>query len=165
MRSVALVCALLVGRAAAADPPSRLPFRTFGSDQGLENLSVVQITQTDDGLMWFATEDGLYSYDGARFHRFDSRDGLPSNWIYALQPVRDGLWVGTDRGLVRLDRGRVISAGGAAIGSEAVNAMAAGPDGRLWVATDIGLFHQAGDELELVPGWPGGSSTAVWVSG
>ncbi|MEO8702769.1 MAG: two-component regulator propeller domain-containing protein [Kofleriaceae bacterium] len=104
MRSVVPVCALLLARAAAADPAGRLPFRSFGSEQGLDNLSIIQITQTADGLMWFATEDGLYSYDGARFHRFDSRDGLPSNGIYTLLPTPEGLWVGTAKGLVRLDR-------------------------------------------------------------
>jgi PAS domain S-box-containing protein len=163
MRSLVLVCVLLLVRAAAADPPGRLPFRSFGSEQGLENLSISQITQTADGLMWFATEDGLYSYDGARFQRFDTHDGLPSNGIYVLLPTAKGLWVGTAKGLVHLDQGRATNEGVSVVGQEGINALAIGPDGTLWVATDSGLFHQVGKELALADGWPGGSSNAVWV--
>jgi PAS domain S-box-containing protein len=163
MRSVVLVCVLLLARAAAAEPVGRLPFRSFGSEQGLENLSISQITQTADGLMWFATEDGLYSYDGARFERFDNQNGLPSNGIYVLSPTPGGLWVGTAKGLRRLVHGRATSEGISVVASEPTNAVASGPDGTLWAATNSGLFHQAGSELALVEGWPGGSSNAIWV--
>ncbi|MEJ7598744.1 MAG: ATP-binding protein [Kofleriaceae bacterium] len=105
----------------------------------------------------------MYSYDGARFQRFDSRDGLPSNGIYALLPTPEGLWVGTAEGLVRLDHGRATNEGVSLVAAEATNALTTGPDGTLWVATDSGLFHQVGTQLALAAGWPGGSSNAVWI--
>ncbi|MDB4961347.1 MAG: Sensor protein [Myxococcales bacterium] len=158
-----LACAIALPALAAADPPGRYSFRSYGSDQGLENLSINQVSQTRDGLLWVATEDGLYSYDGHRFERLDVTAGLPSNEILSVLPSARGLWVGTARGLAIVEHGRV-QAFGPASGApmDQIHALALAPDGRLWAATDVGLFHQAGDRFVLASGWRG-ASFAVWV--
>ena len=52
-------------------------FRHFGPDDGL-NTAVTQIGQDRTGFLWVGSGDGLFRYDGARFQRFGTDDGLPS---------------------------------------------------------------------------------------
>ncbi len=52
-----------------------------------------------DGTLWVAASDGLRRYDGYRWERFDSSDGLPSDYVRCVCVLEDGtLWVGTDKG-------------------------------------------------------------------
>jgi len=56
-----------------------------------------------DGRAWAGTDAGglwRQTRDGARFERV--RVPLPSTRVTALLPDAEGLWVGTDQGLVRL---------------------------------------------------------------
>nr|MBA3822141.1 hypothetical protein [Deltaproteobacteria bacterium] len=160
----ALVISLLLTTASSAEPASQYAFRRYGVAQGLANLSINQVSQSSDGLIWVGTEDGLYRHDGARFVRFGVADGLPSSAVTALLPGAHGLWVGTANGLAAVEDARVTTTAlTRSLPAGLVNALAAGPDGTLWVATDSGLFHEVGPRFELVPGWPGGPSAAVWV--
>lgn len=66
------------------------------------------ITQTADGYMWIATENGLVRFDGVHFTPWSSPDGskLPSSNIRNLLSARDGtLWVATAAGLSRWHNG------------------------------------------------------------
>lgn len=67
------------------------------------------ITQTTDGYIWVATSNGIFRFDGEHFIQWVPSIGLPlpssSTW-YSFG-ARDGsLYVGTDRGLVRILKGR-----------------------------------------------------------
>ncbi len=162
---VAVAVALAASASATyADPVSRASFRSFGLESGLQNLSINQVTQSQDGLIWLATEDGLYRYDGLRFQRFGVAEGLPSNHITALLPAVDGLWVGTTVGVAHLRGGRMstfqIPAGNPAL---SVNALALDAGGTLWLATAGGLLQQRADGFAIAPGWPGGASSTVWI--
>ncbi len=51
------VCATIL-----ALPPQYYSF--FNLNNAAQNICVRDITQSEDGMMWFAAEGGLYSYDG-----------------------------------------------------------------------------------------------------
>lgn len=53
------------------------------------------VAQTDDGLLWFGTPDGLYRFDGEKFARVDQVYGhrLKSNLINVARAVKGGLMV------------------------------------------------------------------------
>src|SRR3569623_3773952 len=127
---------------AGADPTSHFAFRSFGSENGLSTLSIIAAAQTSDGLLWLGTEDGLFVFDGAHFHRLGIAEGLPSSWIFSLLADDRGVWVGTASGVRHVARDHVeplIQVGG---GSAArINALAAGPDHSVLAATDLGLFE------------------------
>ncbi len=57
------------------------------------------------GIVWLgSTGEGLVSFDGLKWTRYDTLDGLPSNYIYALALNSTGrLWAGTIKGAVRFD--------------------------------------------------------------
>src|SRR5213082_1968210 len=151
---IAVFALLHALQAAPVEPPGRFAFRSYGSEQGLENLSVVSILQDGEGYLWVATEDGLYRYDGDRFHRFGAEDGLPSNEITSLALASDGrLSVGTFRGLARFRDGRFHALQGPAV---QITALAAAPGGALWVATGNELLVEQQGSFVPAPGWSAG---------
>lgn len=97
LRSITfLVCVLLFPQFAAAES---LRFKTLNSSNGLPQNTVRAITQDQNGLMWFATEDGVARYDGQnlKVYRHDPRAEYPlkENVINRFLSVGQQLWMGT----------------------------------------------------------------------
>ena len=65
-----LLALLAIGVLAAAPPPWVV--RTWQSDEGLPDNTVVGIEQTPDGFLWVATKTGLLRFDGVRFQPFQA---------------------------------------------------------------------------------------------
>lgn len=54
------------------------------------------------GFLWVGTENGLFRYEGRKFHAYDRKDGLPSTSVSTLAESPDGvLWAGFQPGLAR----------------------------------------------------------------
>lgn len=102
------LAAILLGDVSA--PAATAPrFDSWTTENGLPQNSILDIVQTRDGYMWFATEGGLARFDGVRFVVFDSSTpGMKSQRIAALHESRDGtLWAATRDGmLIRYRDGR-----------------------------------------------------------
>jgi diguanylate cyclase (GGDEF)-like protein/PAS domain S-box-containing protein len=116
----ALACVLLwfagVATAAQAPPATWQAYqRTFyfqqlDSAHGLAQNSASVVFQDHRGFMWFATQGGLFRYDGYKLTRYthdpDQDDSLPGGFpVSSLADGPDGkLWVGSSSGgLVLLD--------------------------------------------------------------
>ena len=91
-----------------------LSFQSYTSAQGLLQNSVYSIAETDDGFMWFGTQDGLNRFDGKNFiqvraskqyssHTSGEATGF-SKMITALGADSNWLWVGTTSELIIYDR-------------------------------------------------------------
>ncbi|MFG6460459.1 two-component regulator propeller domain-containing protein [Roseateles sp. DXS20W] len=103
--------------------------------------SVQRLARAHDGRIWVGLLAGLDRLDPTtgRFEHFraGAGSGLPDNHIGALLVDRDGdLWAGTWHGLARLRAGAQRFEPVA--GDWAVNALAQGSDGRIWVGTRDG---------------------------
>ncbi|HWG66225.1 MAG TPA: EAL domain-containing protein, partial [Rhodanobacteraceae bacterium] len=88
-------------------------FQQLDDRDGLTQNSVALIFQDHTGFMWFATQGGLFRYDGYRLDRYthdpNRADSLPEDYkVTALANAGDGrLWVGsTSGGLILFDPGR-----------------------------------------------------------
>ena len=68
---------------------------TYTVRDGLAANTISGFTQTDDGLMWFSTWNGLCFFDGYRFTAFRNTPGidetLTTNRILSCKPGADGL--------------------------------------------------------------------------
>ncbi|HLZ97463.1 MAG TPA: ATP-binding protein [Steroidobacteraceae bacterium] len=88
------------------DPESG-KFANFAAGQaGLSSIIVNAIVRGRGGAMLFGTDVGVDAYDPAsgRFTAYTVREGMPSNYVMALEADLDGnIWAGTDRGLARID--------------------------------------------------------------
>ena len=80
----------------------------WGQQDGLPQDTVKSITQTADGYLWVATDEGLARFDGFEFTVFSKpAANLPANSITALAASPDGaLWIGTANGLGEYTGGR-----------------------------------------------------------
>ena len=72
--------------------------------QGLSNNYVVSIAQDKQGVMWFATEEGLNKFDGINFTAYYKEDnnsiqGISGNELNCIldDPKDSVLWIGTQR--------------------------------------------------------------------
>ena len=53
-----------------------LRFKLLNSSDGLPQNSIRAITQDKNGLMWFATEDGIARYDGQNIKVYSHQPGV-----------------------------------------------------------------------------------------
>jgi diguanylate cyclase (GGDEF)-like protein len=127
--------------------------------QGLpdENLYSLLLTDRDRPVprLWIGTQSsGVIRRDAQRWHTIDMRQGLPHRAIRGLGVARfpDGVerrWIGTVGGSMRLEGASWVPFGPPPLARAIVNAAENGPDGSLWLATDLGLVRWRGDAIEI----------------
>ena len=84
---------------------------------------------------------GLLRYRDGRFEKIEGNLGLPTNRIRALLTDSRGvLWIGADKGLARLDRGRATTVFAGAWEAN-VHVLLEYPAGTIWVGANNGLHR------------------------
>lgn len=159
---------LVTGMAAAfaAPPPSMQPAaassRAVPWRADLQNTgwtrkdgapsNVFSMAQADDGLLWFAATDGLYSFDGARFvrHRAIGGQALHSPATNAVITVGKAIWVGYQfGGISRFESGTVRHYVGKDGPQGAIHHFITLPDHSLWATGSRGLYRFDGERWRL----------------
>jgi diguanylate cyclase (GGDEF)-like protein len=109
---------------------------SLGSDR------IREILWTDEGMFIGTAGGGLLRISGETVTRYTTRDGLPSDRIWAIEPDgQGGLWVATHGGgAVRWRGGRVQERVSTREGlpNDFVRALLRDDDGTLWIGTDGG---------------------------
>jgi len=149
-----------------------------------ELSNVNDILQDRAGFIWFASQNGLFRYDGYELDSFESDPadpaGLPSNWVTSLaEDHRGGIWIGLKNGgLCRLGLDRA----GLACYSpslpeldvlSSVRTLHVAEDGTLWAGLDSGglVCFREGEPSYIIPDdgepgrLPGGPVTATFSVG
>lgn len=66
----------------------------YDTKDGLAGSTVYDITQDQDGFLWFATESGVSRYDGSHFRNFTTADGLPETEVLRVFADKQGrVWI------------------------------------------------------------------------
>jgi len=131
------------------------------------------LAQGADGVLWIASERGLFQFDGVRFDRFEPPPGqaLPPRGAHILLALPDtSLWIGHfTSGVTVLHRGRVVSYDAPdGLPAGTVTAIARDSAGTMWVSTTRGLARLRGsrwEELGPAAGYPGGYTEPILVDG
>jgi signal transduction histidine kinase/sugar lactone lactonase YvrE len=139
-----------------------LPIEVFGTDEGLAQ-SVNCVVEGSRGLLWFGTDDGLFSFDGQRFVQWGAQQGLTRSVNDILEWQGKELWLATAQGVVRLDHHQTVAPEqarfkvlfpGESSQSRNVRTLHRDRSGRLWIGTADGLFvmseEQGSNELQRV---------------
>lgn len=105
IRQITLILLLLLQCVCEAqDRGPLIKFRNLSIEDGLSMSTVMDICQTKDGYIWFATPDGLNRYDGYDFKIFKSNPNTSSisdNYITRLLSLPDGsLLIGSNSGSI-----------------------------------------------------------------
>jgi ligand-binding sensor domain-containing protein/two-component sensor histidine kinase len=78
-------------------------YQHYGPEDGLNNTNVCAIRQSGDGLMYFATQNGIYTYDGYNFIKIQARN-LKSNFIRNIGFHDGNLLISNEEGVLQLDK-------------------------------------------------------------
>ena len=101
--------------------------------------------------LWLSTHDGVYklpasfekifSGNHTDFISYTTLYGLPSNFVNSLVLIKDSLWIGTDKGLIRMRGGEIKKVQPLHYnGKLKIRAMTSSGD-ILWVGTNNGLYY------------------------
>ena len=83
----------------------KLLFQHLGTDRGLIQSDVTQITQDKKGNIWIGTNAGISVYDGKKFTNYDDLRILHSLMINKIVCDQKGvIWIATDNGIVKFDK-------------------------------------------------------------
>lgn len=123
--------------------------RVYTTRDGLSSDTVLSLYWSQPtGRLWVGTEDGALNWlEGDRFRRLPLRPGSRPAKIYEQQ---DGvMWVGTTKGLFRIENGAVARVYTTANGlpSNVILAIGQDSDGSLWLGTGNGLSHYQNDRF------------------
>src|SRR6478735_3318797 len=61
-----------------------LPIRSYSIQNGLPESRVYAIYLDRSGYLWTGTQSGVCSFDGLKFHIYDSLSGLPDNHVTSI---------------------------------------------------------------------------------
>lgn len=129
-------------------------FKNLNTEDGLSSDIIYDIIQDSTGIMWFATDNGLTSFDGSRFniYRHNPEDSLSlsDNTVTSLTiDIDNNLWVGTSIGLNIFDRKnnsfiRYYSEKGNdnSIANNFIKALYADKEGYLWIEAAGGVLSR-----------------------
>ncbi len=71
---------------------------------GLEEGDVQALQVDENGTVWIATNVGLMFGNGKTFRHLRKIDGLPSERIHDVQPMKGGAWISTRNGLAFIEK-------------------------------------------------------------
>lgn len=113
---------------------------TFSVEEGLPNSRVWTSLLDSKGRMWFGTSGGLALWTGSGFKTYHVADGLPHKQVLSMYEDKDGLCVGTARGLCMLNEGTGEFERNPEIPKHKVRSMEMDASGQLWVGTNGGVY-------------------------
>ncbi|WP_219008467.1 ligand-binding sensor domain-containing protein [Aquimarina litoralis] len=71
-------------------------YQNFTTNNGLSSSEVYDIVQDQKGILWFATDRGLTSYDGYEFQKYTLKEGLTDIVIFNFYEQPNGIiWCST----------------------------------------------------------------------
>ena len=86
---------------------------SYGRDEGFTYGFTTEVLCEDgQGLLWIGTRENLQTWDGKKFTRYVTRDGLSNNRINAIcRGAGTDMWIATDGGLTRWHEGKLENLG------------------------------------------------------
>lgn len=163
----------------APAPTGGYSIRTWQTDDGLPQNTVVAAVQTREGYLWFGTYGGLARFDGQSFRVFNASNtpGLEDGHISCLFEDAGGtLWIGHATGVItRYRQGRFESlAPRPGLTRGKVIGLGADEDGRIWAEHENGSIEGLNDstllpslipdELPGIMSWNRNARGNIWLS-
>ncbi|MEM9679237.1 MAG: two-component regulator propeller domain-containing protein, partial [Bacteroidota bacterium] len=120
----------------------------YADDNGLPSRIVRDVIQDQEGFLWVAGNNGLYKFDGQKFHPYYSSlkdsTGLRDNKITAILSASDKrLWIGTPKGLHVMEGGTIkyfTLSKAQKENQKYIRSLMEDDNGNIWVGTYEGLF-------------------------
>ncbi|XOV72906.1 MAG: two-component regulator propeller domain-containing protein [Verrucomicrobiota bacterium] len=143
-------------------------FEVFTVDTPSVNEKITSIAETRDGTLWFASKSGLFRLGETQLISVVLQGAFSDASMEALQADEEILWVGTDKGLVKIHQGtqRFFTMDHGLPHNKVLD-LALDSDRRLWIGTQKGAAYFEGGQLNSFGehgGLGGVTVTAVHIS-
>jgi signal transduction histidine kinase/ligand-binding sensor domain-containing protein/AraC-like DNA-binding protein len=131
-------------------------FRNYTVTDGLCSNTIWDITQDEEGYMWFGTKYGLNRFDGYEFKSFQYHEKLPgslgNNFIRKIFSYNaTTFWIGTDEGLYIFNLKNQKFSLFKPLGKQFINDIVRTKSGDIWIATKTnGLYQYIPQEKHLI---------------
>ncbi|MES2593590.1 MAG: two-component regulator propeller domain-containing protein [Bacteroidota bacterium] len=101
-----------VSRCKYTEEGEKILFTNYSAEQGFKTEgSVWDFMEDKNGSLWFATNNGVYKYDGKTFINYTTHQGLADNKVWCITEDKNGfIWFGTDEGGLSRYDGNVVDA-------------------------------------------------------
>ncbi len=119
-------------------------FTLFGNNTGLSSNGILSLHRDSNNVLWFGTVDGMESYDGQRFRKYQLPKEYENNniWNITSLPNGDKLVGMPDNSLMRFDGNSFTNFSESyGLGSLFVYDMYLESEEVLWIATANGLYR------------------------
>ncbi|MFC2138718.1 SpoIIE family protein phosphatase, partial [Bacteroidota bacterium] len=134
------------------------------------------ITQTFDGSIWFATENGLFRYLNdsiIRYYKESNENSITSNRIFSLADDKDkNIWIGTEKGLDKINvstneiiqYNKTSSDSKLKLSDERIYSLLYDTLNILWIGTSNGLnkLNLNTDKLEVITEFDGLANNVIY---
>jgi ligand-binding sensor domain-containing protein/signal transduction histidine kinase len=110
----------------------------YAQKQGfLTGLATVAFYEDPNHILWIGTRNGLQMWNGSKFTRFTTRDGLCNNYVNAIcGGAGDDVWIGTGTGLSLWHNGKFVNLPDKDVRyHELVLSLYRDPENTLWIGT------------------------------
>lgn len=102
--NILLLLLFILSHTQKAYSDNKLFFSQIGIEEGLSQLSVLNMFQDSEGYIWYGTRNGVTRYDGYEMkiyqHEVNNPFSLTDNSIKCIAEDKDGnIWIGTANGL------------------------------------------------------------------
>lgn len=96
----------------------------------------------DDNYLVVATTDGLYSYNGETWKTFGEKDGLTSENFYKLSETKNGIYISSDKALLKFLRNKLMVIGqNGNLPSGEIKALSSNSDNDIYAIVDNDLYR------------------------
>ena len=107
---------------------------------------ITSLCRTSAGTLWVGMTQGLLERRDGRFTSVGNLDGKPDPFVNAIAPERgghDGVWVGTNRGVVLLNAAGVeVITRSDGLSRDVVRSLLEDSDGNVWIGTSGGGLNR-----------------------
>ncbi len=117
---------------------------------GMGSNRVRDVLEDQEGIIWFATRDGLTKLEDGNFRTFTTRHGLPDNRLRDLALTTDGvLWIASRGGLCAIndEEFRCFTEEDGLINNR-VQSISVDEKNNLWLGTEEGASYFSEDEFK-----------------
>lgn len=143
-------------------------FKTYSVNDGLPSSFVYDVIVDDQGLVWFATTNGLVKYDGKNYRNYTSEDGLNDELINDIYKDQDNdLWTVTELGGVfKFEENRFVKVPELSVlDTLLIHYMSDGVDGKIWFGSDkngVYEWEKGGELTKILSTENGLPSNQIW---
>ncbi|MFZ3564607.1 sensor histidine kinase [Tenacibaculum finnmarkense] len=124
--------------------PQQNNLKNYTLKSGLPSLKITDITQDNNGYLWFSSSKGIIRFDGNKFKTYTRKNGLISNNTTVISAQKKAVFIGTNKGFCSVINGKFKQ-----FESDRINCIVTSPS-QTFLGTNKGILRLRKDFLSNI---------------